>query len=47
MKATTLLTENEIQIVGVRFRHDDDQVRFESYPKRLIYKGREYALAEA
>lgn len=42
----TLLTQ-EIQIASVRFRHNGDQVRFESYPKRLIYKGREYVLAEA
>ncbi|HEY5442305.1 MAG TPA: hypothetical protein VIJ68_02095 [Candidatus Saccharimonadales bacterium] len=47
MIATTTLAEKEIQIVGVRFRHEAEQVRFESYPKRLIYKGREYTLAEA
>jgi len=39
--------ENEVQIVGVRFRHDAEQVRFESYPRRLVYKGREYTLVEA
>jgi len=39
--------ENDIQIVGVRFRHDAEQVRFESYPRRLVYKGREYSLVEA
>lgn len=42
-----LLTVNEIQIASIRFRHNADKVRFESYPKRLIYKGREYILAEA
>ena len=43
----TLLAEQGIQIVGVRFRHNTEQVRFESYPRRLTYKGREYVLAEA
>jgi hypothetical protein len=43
----TISAETEIQIVGVRFRHSGDQVRFESYPRRLIYKGREYSLVEA
>jgi hypothetical protein len=42
----TILKEKEIQIAGVRFRHDSNQVRFESYPKRLIYKGHEYTLVE-
>lgn len=43
----TLLATQEIQIAAVRFRHNAEQVRFESYPKRLVYKGREYVLAEA
>lgn len=47
MATTTLFAEQEIQIAGVRFRRGADQIRFESYPKRLIYKGREYVLAEA
>jgi hypothetical protein len=47
MVTSTLLAEQQIQIVGVRFQHGADQVRFESFPKRLIYKGREYNLVEA
>lgn len=39
--------ENEIQIVGVRFSHEAEQVRFESFPRRLVYRGREYTLVEA
>jgi hypothetical protein len=39
--------ENEIQVVGVRFQHESDRVRFESFPRRLVYKGREYQLVEA
>lgn len=46
MMPTTLFAEKEIQIASVRFRHDASEVRFESYPKRLIYKGREYLLVE-
>lgn len=44
---TSTFAEKEIQIAGVRFRHNDDTIRFESYPRRLIYKGREYILSEA
>ena len=36
----------DIQVASVRFQHEADQVRFESYPRRLIYKGREYVLNE-
>jgi len=43
----TLLKTQEIQITGVRFKRDSDRVRFESYPKRLVYKGRTYTLAKA
>ncbi|HVW23593.1 MAG TPA: hypothetical protein VHB51_03900 [Candidatus Saccharimonadales bacterium] len=37
----------DIQVAAVRFAYQAEQVRFESYPKRLTYKGREYVLAEA
>lgn len=37
--------EQDVQIASVRFRHDSSQVRFESYPKRIVYRGREYILA--
>lgn len=42
----TLLTQ-EIQIASIRFRHNAEQVKFESYPKRIVYKGRTYVLTEA
>jgi hypothetical protein len=38
--------EQEIQVASVRFRHNGEQLRFENYPRRLIYKGREYTLVE-
>lgn len=41
----TLLNESEIQIASVRFCHESNEVRFESYPRRIIYRGREYILA--
>lgn len=47
MTTNTFAAENEIQIVGYRFARDAEQVRFESYPRRLVYKGREYTLVEA
>ncbi len=39
------LNENDVQIASVRFCHDSETVRFESYPRRIIYRGREYVLA--
>lgn len=46
MKPTNIFAD-EIQIASVRFSHEAEQIRFESFPRRLIYKGREYVLAEA
>jgi hypothetical protein len=36
----------DVEITSVYFRKGDEQVRFESYPRRLVYKGREYILAD-
>jgi len=43
---TITLNATEIQIASVRFSRDAEQIRFESFPRRLMYKGREYVLAE-
>ena len=42
---TSILNENDVQIASVRFCHESNEVRFESYPRRIIYRGREYVLA--
>lgn len=42
---TTTFNEQEIQISSVRFTHESNEVRFESYPRRIVYRGREYVLA--
>ncbi|HWB38772.1 MAG TPA: hypothetical protein VG604_00850 [Candidatus Saccharimonadales bacterium] len=47
MNTTNTIVASEIQIASIRFSHEADQVKFESFPKRLIFKGREYVLAEA
>jgi len=36
---------NDIQVTSVYFK--PNQVRFESFPRRLVYKGREYVLVDA
>ncbi|HVX24301.1 MAG TPA: hypothetical protein VG992_03090 [Candidatus Saccharimonadales bacterium] len=36
----------DIEVKAVRFSHQAEQVRFESYPRRIMFKGREYILAE-
>lgn len=43
---TTLLTDNEIEITSVYFRNNPNKQRFESYPKRMMYGGREYNFRE-
>jgi len=37
----------DVQITSVSFRADSAERRFESFPRRLVYRGREYILAEA
>jgi hypothetical protein len=44
---TIAFNSKEIEIASVYFSHEGEQVKFESYPRRFIYKGREYVLAEA
>ena len=41
------LDTKEIEITSVYLSKNYDQVRFQSYPRRLVYKGREYALVDA
>ncbi len=38
--------EKEIEITSVYFRNSPNKNRFESFPKRMIYDGREYTFAE-
>lgn len=37
----------EIQITAVYFRNNSEQHRLESYPKRMVYEGREYTFVES
>lgn len=47
MKTATLntLNEQEIQISSFSLSHNGSELRFESYPRRITYRGREYVLA--
>lgn len=45
--ATATFDTRDIQITSVSFRQGGEERRFESYPRRLVYGGREYVLAEA
>jgi len=38
---------HEIQINSLSFQYQGDNLRFESYPRKITYKGRQYVLAEA
>jgi hypothetical protein len=39
--------DKEVEIVAVYFRnHPKNDQRFESYPKRMVYEGREYTFLE-
>ncbi len=37
----------DVQITSVAFRASTAERRFVSYPRRLVFRGREYVLAEA
>ena len=41
------LETNQIEITSVYLSQNQDRIRFQSYPRRLVYKGREYILADA
>lgn len=38
--------EDEVQITAVTFREDPNNQRLESYPRRMVYDGREYTFIE-
>lgn len=38
--------EQEIEITSVYFRSSPNKQRFESFPKRMVYEGREYTFIE-
>lgn len=40
-------TNTEIQITSVYFRGADGKQRLESYPRRMVYDGREYTFMES
>jgi len=44
--ATATFNTGYVQISSVFFRQRGAERRFESYPRRLVYAGREYVLAE-
>lgn len=49
MNTTTQITDTttpEIEITSLYFRNRGDKQRLESYPKRMIYDGREYNFIE-
>ncbi len=46
MEISTFSTQ-EIQITSVYFRNNSTEKRFESYPKRMVYGGREYTFLES
>lgn len=42
---TISFNAKEVEITSVFFNGDRSRLRFESYPRKLVYKGREYVLA--
>jgi hypothetical protein len=43
----TTFNDKEIEITSVYFRSGGNKQRLESYPKRMVYDGREYAFLES
>jgi hypothetical protein len=37
----------DVEVTSVFFSQNGERYRFVSYPRKLVYKGREYVLAEA
>lgn len=43
----SLHLDQQVEIVAVYFRSGPDKQRFEGYPKRMVYEGREYTFLES
>jgi hypothetical protein len=43
----TVSQNKEVEITSVYFRGNPDSRRFESYPRRMVYDGREYTFVES
>lgn len=44
---TIAFNRNDVEVKSVFFSNNDNQMRFESYPRKLVFKGREYQLVES
>ncbi len=44
---TIAFNRQDIEVKSVFFSQNDSQLRFESFPRKLVYKGREYLLVES
>jgi len=42
-----LFNNKDVEVTSVFFSNNRTQLRFESFPRRIVYKGREYVLAES
>ncbi len=44
---TATINTQDIQVIAVQFSKNSPNVRFESFPRRIVYGGREYILADS
>lgn len=44
---TPIVANKEIEITSVYFRNNPSKQRVESFPKRMVYEGREYTFMES
>jgi hypothetical protein len=47
MENAIFFNNNDVEVTSVFFSNNREQLRFENFPRRLVYKGREYVLADA
>ncbi len=44
---TIAFNRKDVEVSSVFFSQNDNQLRFESFPRKLVFKGREYLLVES
>lgn len=44
---TNTIDSRDVQVIAVSFSKNSPNIRFQSFPRRIVYGGREYVLADS